>query len=118
MQDQLLLHHHYRQVDSKATTIHGWEGGLNGHHGSAGYSNTCNACGGECLMVYTHPIPIDVLRKTQKIIKAFKEDTLHFYVSDYISPKPDPFVLCTTPFGNTYVFAFWDEPGFDNDEND
>ncbi len=59
---------------------------------------------------YQHPVPLAHLTHALAIKAAFPE--LEFFVSDYASVKPDPFIMCTHHDGWRIVFGVWDEPGF------
>ena len=58
------------------------------------------------------------LEKVMKIEQKFG-DRVKFFVSDYIFPKPDPFIMVRPAMENAgdateyhFVFDVWDEPGF------
>ena len=63
---------------------------------------------------YSHPIPIEMLRRAGKIAAEFPDSG--FFVSDYTSEQPDPFIMCWHPGMKNLdriVFGVWDEPGFE-----
>lgn len=84
---------------------------------AAGYENTwengfyCHKIG-ECRP-YDSLVPMPVLQKVGRIESKFK-DSVKFFVSDYGSPRPDPFIMVRTAKQGREIFIFdsWDEPGF------
>ncbi len=60
---------------------------------------------------YQGAVPLPMLRLVGRISKVFPE--VHFYVSDYPSKKPDPFLMVSAlgPFNNL-INGHWDEPDF------
>lgn len=61
--------------------------------------------------IYAHAVPYPVLLTARKIAKEFG-DKVAFYVSDYVSPNPDPFLAVKTLNSDMFVIEKWDEPGF------
>lgn len=65
---------------------------------------------------YTKPIPISAMHKMQQINNLFKEYGLPieplFCISDYQSPKADPFLLMCIPYICCAVVYHWDEPNW------
>lgn len=67
---------------------------------------------------YDRLVPLHALEKAVEIEKKFG-DYVKFFVSDYASPKVDPFIMvrpamCDPGTQAEYCFIFdvWDEPGF------
>jgi hypothetical protein len=77
------------------------------------YDYESNAC-----RPYERLVPIQALNKVLKIENRFGDD-VKFFVSDYSSDNPDPFIMVRPSKrwrGNieriTVIFDVWDEPGF------
>lgn len=66
---------------------------------------------------YAHAIPERVLGTMKAILD--KEPEALFLASDYMVPKPDPFLAVTTPkmlkAGRIFIVDRWDEPGYSED---
>lgn len=67
---------------------------------------------------YERLVPMHALEKVAKIETKF-EDRVKFFVSDYASPKPDPFIMVrptaidsSTNDEYKLIFDVWNEPGF------
>lgn len=75
--------------------------------------------GGQWLVPssYRHLVPLEMLERV-KIVAGKFGDEAAFAVTDYYTPKPDPF-LCFRVVGHdeTFVIGVWGEPGFGLDEN-
>jgi hypothetical protein len=59
---------------------------------------------------YGLKVPYPVLLTAQKVAAAFPQ--VHFYVSDYESRNPDPFLAVTAVGMEFLVIEHWDEPDF------
>ncbi len=59
---------------------------------------------------YNLPVPMSALQIVAKIAAEFPD--VHFYVSDYTSNQPDPFLAVTASGMHFIVVDVWDEPGF------
>ena len=59
----------------------------------------------------SHLIPIHILRNVKKIQDRFGTN-VQFFVTDYATPKPDPFIMVTAYQVPRIIFGVWDEPGF------
>ena len=77
------------------------------------YSSKNDAC---CL--YDRLVPLHALKKVAKI-EARLGDHVRFFVSDYATPNPDPFIMVRptksdpgTVCEYQFIFDAWDEPGF------
>lgn len=67
---------------------------------------------------YEQLVPIPVLENVAMIKERFG-DHVKFFVSDYATPRPDPFIMVRPAMCNSgldkdyhFIFAHWDEPGF------
>ena len=60
---------------------------------------------------YDKIIPIEILRNVKLLVEKFG-DKLQFFVSDFASPNPDPFIMATARDMTCFVFGVWDGPGF------
>lgn len=60
---------------------------------------------------YSRPVPLNILKRAAAIRKKFGEE-VGFYVSDYASVDPDPFIAVKRGGGPLIIFGVWDEPGF------
>lgn len=60
---------------------------------------------------YDKFVPYPVLLTVKRIDEAFG-DRVQFYVTDYVSPKPDPFLAVSARGLPYYVIERWDEPTF------
>jgi len=61
--------------------------------------------------VYERDVPKHALEKVQALERDLGEGPLAFFVSDYASVRPDPFLLVLAGDGK-YVIDVWDEPGW------
>jgi len=61
---------------------------------------------------YGRLIPLRALQKVALIEEKFPESSLKFFVSDYVSENPDPFLAVNDGGLNYVVIDVWDEPGF------
>lgn len=93
-------------------SMYGW-GYANGDYTDGFYYPSQAGC-----RLYDRLVPLHALEKVEKI-KAKFGDRVKFFVSDYASPKPDPFIMVRTTayFTGTaaeyfLIFDAWDEPGF------
>lgn len=59
---------------------------------------------------YQREVPLDVLRTVAKVKGAFPD--AKFYVTDYETVKPDPFLCVKLDGCEHVVIAVWDEPDF------
>lgn len=83
-----------------------------------GYDDGFYAAGQMGCRPYDRLVPVHALLKVAAIEEKFG-DQVRFFVSDYASPKADPFIMVrpATTFPGTLaeyhlVFDVWDEPGF------
>ncbi len=64
--------------------------------------------------VYRHPVPATALAKVKELLDEMPDAS--FFVSDYETVKPDPFLIVTTKrlmeAGKGFIIDQWDEPGF------
>lgn len=60
---------------------------------------------------YSRIVPFNIL-KLVKLIEGEFGDSLKFFVSDYSSAHPDPFLMATAFDIDRIIFAMWDEPSF------
>jgi hypothetical protein len=81
------------------------------HYGHGGYDR------GRESQTYSRAVPIHILRRVKKIQDQFG-NKVGFFVSDYASPNPDPFILVTAAEVDRIIFGVWDEPGFEAEEQD
>lgn len=65
---------------------------------------------GDWGRAYTRIIPEAVLLTMIKIREAFLD--VEFEVTDYETPRPDPFLRCRIPDSEWYIIEKWDEPRF------
>ncbi len=72
----------------------------------------------DCCRPYERLVPMHALQKVAKIETKFG-DRVKFFVSDYASLKPDPFIMVRPALRESgginlyhFVFDVWDEPGF------
>ena len=81
----------------------GWsrEGSFNGFYWPGN-----SECG-----LYDNLVPYNILQKVDKIEKSFP-DTFKFFVTDYVSLNPDPFIMMTSRGVENIIFGVWDEPSF------
>jgi len=61
-------------------------------------------------MTYQHIIPLAVLQTVETILTEFPD--IHFFVSDYQVPRPDPFLAAAFPHCLFHIVEMWHEPGF------
>lgn len=65
-------------------------------------------------MQYARRLPVSVLENVKNFLGEVPD--ANFFISDYVSVKPDPFLMVTTPrlfaAGKIWVIQVWDEPGF------
>ncbi len=60
---------------------------------------------------YDKPVPMRILQEVKKIEREFSEKLL-FFVSDYATARPDPFIMVTALDINRFIFDVWDEPDY------
>ena len=60
---------------------------------------------------YDKLVPGHILNDVKTIEQRFA-GRVHFFVSDYGVPVPDPFIMVTAYTMKRVVFGAWDEPGF------
>lgn len=60
---------------------------------------------------YQRPVPLNILKRASAIKKRFG-DEVSFYVSDYASVDPDPFIAVKRGDCALIIFGVWDEPSF------
>lgn len=70
------------------------------------YSARVKAC-----RTYHREVPLRVLGTVEQIHKEFG-DKVNFFVTDYSSPNPDPFIGIIVRDMERIVFDYWDEPDF------
>lgn len=101
--DSIVVWRPLRNIDKPSGW--GWQG-INGRHGHGHYWDEwpCRS--------YGHLVPLRVLATVEQIEREIGRNRLHFFVSDYASSRPDPFILVTARDMDRYVFDAWDEPGF------
>jgi len=73
--------------------------------------NWCGLWSPQWDTIYSKLVPARTLEKV-KLIESKFPDKLRFYVSDYVVPNPDPFIMVTAVGVRTLIFDVWDEPGF------
>lgn len=67
-------------------------------------------------IAYREPVPMPVLETVDRVLEAFPDDDLHFYVSaraEEYRAKGDPFLALSAAGLPFFVIEVWDEPGFD-----
>jgi len=61
--------------------------------------------------VYDKLVPANILRQVKDMEDAIPHD-IKFFVSDYASINPDPFIMVTNVDIKRIIFNAWDEPDF------
>lgn len=61
---------------------------------------------------YHNAVPIHALQKVETIVSGMPDKSVHFYVSDYEVPHPDPFLAVAGVGFSMIVIDHWDEPDF------
>lgn len=105
--DAELKHWHWSPLRKKDFIDYDW-----GDCGKDGFYHHC------LCSPYKHLVPLHALEKAGRIEAKFR-DKVKFFVSDYTSPRPDPFIMVRPAAENlgsvaeyNLVFDFWNEPGF------
>lgn len=63
------------------------------------------------MTTYNHEVPYPVLLTVKKLVDRFGERA-KFFVSDYESAVPDPFLLVVVDMKSCHIVERWDEPSF------
>jgi hypothetical protein len=62
---------------------------------------------------YQKAVPFHILEQVRAIeIGVNAPGQIGFYVSDYVDPRPDPFICVTAVDVPAFTFGVWDEPRF------
>ena len=61
--------------------------------------------------IYDKLVPANILRQVRDMEAAIPHD-IKFFVSDYASINPDPFIMVTNVDIKRIIFNVWDEPDF------
>lgn len=64
----------------------------------------------ECR-TYDKIVPFEILKNVKLLNDKFP-GKLHFFVTDYKSASPDPFIIACARDMGKIIFGVWDEPGF------
>jgi hypothetical protein len=94
-------------MENKIWGVDGW--GMGCKHGF--YTSKSPYC-----TPYPNLVPLKTLNLVSKLENRFGDD-IKFFVSDYSSEKPDPFIMALININdggskNCVIFDCWDEPGF------
>ncbi|KKS57342.1 MAG: hypothetical protein UV22_C0020G0004 [Parcubacteria group bacterium GW2011_GWA2_42_35] len=101
----------------KKDVVKGYRWAFGGQYGNMPldgyYDSSDDAC-----RPYQRLVPRRVLDKVASIEAKFG-DKVKFFVSDYATPKPDPFIMVRPAARDDdgeyhFIFDVWDEPGFND----